>query len=213
MQNCPFRGPAGFAAFDAVAIASSLGGPEALCTLLKALPPSFPAAILVVQHLGRLAEVFRRRLEEVSPLPVQFAEQRVPIEPGKVYVAPPDQHFLVGADRTAIINREPKVKFCRPAAEILFTSVSASYRERALGVVLTGCNTDASIGAQSIKWMGGRVLAQDPSTCRAPGMPQAAIRTGAVDFVLPVPHIAAALVSLVMVPGVADYLQVKRSAA
>jgi two-component system, chemotaxis family, protein-glutamate methylesterase/glutaminase len=213
MQNCPYRGPSGFAAFDAVAIATSLGGPPALCTLLGALPADFPAALLVVQHLGRSGDVLQRRLAEVSPLPVLFAEHGRPIEPGKVYLAPPDHHFLVGADRRAIINHEAKVKFCRPAAEVLFTSVSALYRERALGVILTGCNTDGSMGAQTIRWMGGRVLAQDPSTCRAPGMPLAAIRTGAVDFVLPVPKIAAALVSLVMVPGVADYLQVKRSAA
>ena len=213
MQNSLSPASPRFAAFDAVAIAASLGGPEALSLLLARLPPDFPAAIFIAQHMGAGGEWLVSRLSRLSALPVHLANDGEPIIRGRVYLAPPDRHLLVAPTRRVIVNQEPKVKFCRPAAEPLFTSVAALYRDRALGVVLTGCNTDGSVGVQSIKWLGGRVLVQDPATCTAVGMPQSAIRTGAVDFVLPLEKIASALVGLVMVRGLADYLKVSRRAA
>jgi two-component system chemotaxis response regulator CheB len=213
MQNCPSSSPSGFAAFDAVAIAASLGGPEALSRIVASLPPNFPAALLVVQHRSSPDLWLDRKLAAVSTLPLRVPGNGEPVRPGSVYLAPPDYHMLVQPDRRLILTHDPKVKFCRPSAEPLFTTVGSVYRDRALGVVLTGCNTDGSLGAQSIKWMGGRVLAQDPETCRARGMPQAAINTGAVDFVLPLEKIVAALIALVMVPGCAEYFKVSRSAA
>jgi two-component system chemotaxis response regulator CheB len=129
------------------------------------------------------------------------------------YVGPADLHLLVTADRRIHLSDAAPVKFCRPAADRLFLSAAATYRERALGVVLTGCNTDGALGVQAIKWLGGRVLVQDPDTCRAGGMPRAAIATGQVDFALPIERIAAALVAMVMVPGAAEFFRVCPSAA
>jgi two-component system, chemotaxis family, protein-glutamate methylesterase/glutaminase len=197
-----------------VAVAASLGGPAALAQILSAVPPDFPAALLVAQHVSpKTAPAVVRYLGGFSPLPVSTAGQGELIQPGRVYVAPADVHLLVAADRRLELLQGPKVKFCRPSAEPLFASVAATYRERAIGLVLTGCNTDGSIGAQTIKWMGGRVLVQDPTGARAAGMPRAAIAARAVDFVLPLKMIPAALVALVMVPGIAEYLRVSPAAA
>jgi two-component system chemotaxis response regulator CheB len=90
------------------------------------------------------------------------------------------------------------VHFVRPSADLLFESVAASYRERAIAVVLTGSGSDGSMGVKAIKKMGGTVVAQDERSAEFPGMPGAAIHSGSVDFVLPLEEIAPALVTLVM---------------
>lgn len=215
MQNSPYADPVrrSYSAFDVVAVAASLGGPEALTQLLGLLPASFPADVLVIQHIAPSSNWLRSRLERVSTLPVKTVEGGELLTGGMVYLAPSDRHLLVNPERRLQLGTGPKVKFCRPSAEPTFASVAGMYRDRALGVVLTGCNTDGSMGAQMIKWMGGRVLVQDPATARASGMPNATIATGAVDFVLPIDGIAAALVSLVMARGVADYLRVASAVA
>lgn len=216
MQNClpvVVPQPRGFAAFDAVAIGASLGGPEALRTLLGGIPSDFPAAILVVQHLNRGRRPLPRYLELESPLPVKEAENGEPVRAGWVYIGPPDRHLVITAEQRILLSDGAPIKFCRPAAERLFLSAAAAYRERLLGVVLTGCNTDGAMGVQAIKWLGGRVLVQDPNTCRAPGMPRAAIATGQVDFILPIERIAAALVTMTMVSGAAEFFRVWPAAA
>lgn len=212
MEN---RLPSGdYCRFDVIAVAASLGGPAALSRILELLPADFPAAVLVAQHLSeKSAPIIIRHLAQHSALPISEASSGAQILPGRAYIAPPDQHLTVTADRRLQLARTPRVKFCRPAAEPLFASVAGTYRERALGVVLTGCNTDGAIGSQTIKWMGGCVMAQDPLQARAPGMPRAAIATGAVDYVVPLDKIPAALVALVMVRGVAEYLRVSPTAA
>jgi two-component system, chemotaxis family, protein-glutamate methylesterase/glutaminase len=213
MQNCPYSA-SGYNGFDLIVVAASLGGPAALARVLGELPPDFPAAIAVAQHVSVIsAPGVVQHLSQASALPVTVAQHGEPIVPGQVYVAPADQHLLITPDRRLCLAHTPKVKFCRPAAEPLFATAAGTYRQRALGLVLTGCNTDGAVGAQTINWMGGRVVAQDPSTARAGGMPRAAIASGAVDYVVPLDKIAAALVALVMVRGVAEYLKVVPTAA
>ena len=206
--------PAAFSAFDIVAIASSLGGPDALEVILTALPPDFPATVVLCQHLGTSQRsALPRLLGRRCRLSLAFARAGERLERGRVYLAPPDQHFLVGRDGSAVLTRSLKVKFCRPAADPLLVSAAAAYGARTLGLVLTGCNTDGAAGAQAIKWSGGMVLAQDRETSRAFGMPGAAIATGCVDLVLPLPAIGPALIALAMAPGAADFLRVPLRAA
>ena len=214
MQNCLYSPPTPYSGFDVITVAASLGGPAALGFILSALPAEFPAAIVIAQHVSdkSLPLIFHHLIRN-STLPVTIAQNGEWAAPGHVYLAPADRHLLMGADRRLLLTQHPKVKYCRPAAEPLFASVAATYRDRSLGLVLTGCNTDGAVGTQTIKWMGGRVLVQDPNTARAAGMPRAAIATGAVDYVVPLDHIPAALVALVMARGVADYLKVWSAAA
>ena len=213
MQNCP--SPAAvYSGFDVIVVASSLGGPAALARILSVVPADFPAGIVVAQHVSAISSpCVIQHLNRASTLPVSTATDDEPIAPGRVYLAPPDHHLLITLGRRLSLTRGPKVKFCRPAAEPLFATAAGTYRERTLGLVLTGCNTDGAVGAQTIKWMGGRVLVQDPLSARAPAMPKAAIAAGAVDYVLPLEKIADALIALVMVRGVAEYLRVVPTAA
>jgi two-component system chemotaxis response regulator CheB len=191
----PFAG----AAFDVVALASSAGGIAALSEILGSLPGDFPAAIVVVQHLdprhrSLMADILRRR----TALEVLQAGEGDHIRPGTVHIAPPDQHLLVNADGTLSLSHSELVHFVRPSADLLFESVAASYRQRAIAVVLTGTGSDGSMGIGAIKKMGGTVVAQDQASAEFSGMPGAAIRSGNADFVLPLDEIASALVTLVM---------------
>ncbi len=185
-------------AFDIVAVAASAGGLRALMKLLSALPSDFPAAVTVVQHLdpthrSLMADILGRH----SLLAVKHAEEDDLIQPGTVFVAPPDRHLLANADGRLSLSRTELVHFVRPSADLLFESVAASYKDRAIAVVLTGTGSDGAAGLQAVKKMGGTVIAQDEASSEFFGMPGAAIRSGHVDFVLPLDEIAPALIRLV----------------
>lgn len=186
------------AAFEIVAIATSAGGLSALSTVLGGLPSDFPTAIVVVQHLdprhrSLMADILSRR----TPLTVQQAAVDARLQPGTVYIAPPNRHLLVNPDGTLSLTQTKLVHFVRPSADLLFDSVAASYQDRAIAVVLTGTGSDGGMGVKAIKAMGGTVIAEDQDTAEFSGMPQTAIRTGSVDFVLPLSEVAPALITLV----------------
>jgi two-component system chemotaxis response regulator CheB len=136
-------------------------------------------------------------------LQVKQAEEGEQVCPATVYIAPPNRHLLVNSDGTLSLSQSELVHFLRPSADLLFESVAASYRDRAIAVVLTGTGSDGAMGVRAIKKMGGTVLAQNETTAEFFGMPSAAIQSGSVDFVLPLDEIPAALVTLVM-KGVAE---------
>jgi two-component system chemotaxis response regulator CheB len=114
-----------------------------------------------------------------------------------VFIAPPDRHLLVNPDGRLSLARTELVHFVRPSADLLFESVAASFKDRAIAVVLSGTGSDGVGGIRAIKKMGGTVVAQDEATSEFFGMPGAAIQTGTVDFVLPLDDVAAALTQLV----------------
>jgi two-component system chemotaxis response regulator CheB len=118
--------------------------------------------------------------------------------PGRVWIAPPNRHLLVNSDGTLSLTQSELVHFVRPSADLLFESVAASYKERAIAVVLTGSGSDGSMGVKAIKKMGGTVIAQDEASSQYFGMPGAAIHTGQVDFILSLDDISPALITLVM---------------
>jgi two-component system chemotaxis response regulator CheB len=185
-------------AFDIVAFAASAGGVFALTETLGKLPGDFPATIVVVQHLdprhrSLMPQIFGRR----SNLPVYQAIEGMHVEPGNVYLAPPDRHLLINRDGSVSLTQTELVNFVRPSADLLFESVAAAYGERAIAVVLTGAGKDGSMGVTAIKKKGGTVIVQDEATSEFFGMPSAAIRTGTVDFVLSIDEIPGALLTLV----------------
>jgi two-component system, chemotaxis family, protein-glutamate methylesterase/glutaminase len=203
-----------FAAFDIVAIAASLGGIDALGRVLSTLPSDFPAAIAIVQHLSASSSgMVPKILARHCALPVDHPQDEEALCPGRVYVAPPDQHFFITRTGRASVLRSPRVKFTRPAADPLLVSAAQCYGARTLGVVLTGASSDGAAGVQAIKWTGGMVLAQDQGSSLAFAMPRAAIATGCVDMVLPISVMGSAIVALVMARGAAEFLRVPLHAA
>jgi two-component system, chemotaxis family, protein-glutamate methylesterase/glutaminase len=179
-------------------VAASAGGLNAISLLVRTLPADFPVPVVIVQHLdprhrSLMADILNRR----TPLRVMQAKEGERIEAGRVYIAPPDRHLLVNADHTLSLTHTELVHFVRPSADLLFESVAASYKDRAIGVVLSGTGHDGAMGVEAIKKMGGTVVAQDKETSEFFGMPGAAAETGCVDFVLPLDQIGPALVTLV----------------
>src|SRR5262249_58778974 len=171
------------AAYDIVAIVASAGGLRALSHVLSAMRQDFPAALTVVQHLDqRHRSLMAELLSRQSRLPVKQAEDGDQLRPGAVYVAPPDRHLLVNPDGTLSLSKAELVHFLRPSGDLLFESVAASFKDRAIAVVLTGTGSDGAKGLQAIKKMGGTVVTQDEATAEFSGMPHAAIQTGQVDF-------------------------------
>ncbi|MFE6893644.1 chemotaxis protein CheB [Streptomyces sp. NPDC057694] len=184
--------------FEVVAVATSAGGIHALTELLGGLDADFPLPVLVVQHLDpRHRTVLAGILDRRTTLDVKLAEQDETARPGTVYIAPPDRHLLVGADGTLSLSQSELVHFLRPSADLLFESVAGTYGARAVAVVLTGTGNDGAMGVDAVKSRGGTVIAQDPQTAEFRGMPEAAMGTGAVDFVLPLEEIPAVIRGLV----------------
>lgn len=186
-------------AYEIIAIAASAGGLAALSKVLSGLPAGFPAAVVVVQHLdprhrSLMADILGRR----TPLQVKQAEAGETLQHGTIYIAPPDRHLLVNSDGTLSLTQSELVHFVRPSGDLLLESVAAGHKDRAIAVILTGTGSDASMGVRAIKKMGGTVIAQNEETSEFFGMPGAAIRTGAVDYVLSLDEVAGALVSLVV---------------
>jgi two-component system chemotaxis response regulator CheB len=185
--------------FDIIGFAASAGGLNALLQVISKLPDNFPTAIIVLQHLDRryrslLAEIVGRH----THLPVKQAEEGDTLQAGYIYIAPNNYHLLVNADGTLSLSQSALVHFVRPSADVLFNSIAESYQERAIAVVLTGTGQDGSLGVETIKNRGGTVIAQDEETSEFFGMPKAAIKTGKVDFIVPLSEISSMLISLVM---------------
>ncbi|MCI3270225.1 chemotaxis protein CheB [Streptomyces cylindrosporus] len=184
--------------FEVVAVASSAGGIHGLATLLSALDEGLPVPVLVVQHLDpRHRTVIAEVLDRRTPLDVKLAEDREQTLPGTVYIAPPDRHLLVGPDGILTLTDSELVHFVRPSADLLFESVAGAYRARAIACVLTGTGRDGAMGVDAVKSRGGTVIVQDPATAEFRGMPDAAVGTGRVDFVLPLEEIPAVIRGLV----------------
>jgi len=184
--------------YEILAVASSAGGVGALRDLLAALPADFPVPVVVVQHLDpRHETVIAEVLGRHTPLTVKVAEAEESVKRGVVYVAPPDHHLLVDAHGTLTLSHSALVHFVRPSADLLFESVAGAYGPRVIACVLTGTGSDGAMGVSAVKARGGTVLAQDPATAEFRGMPDAAVATGAVDFVLPLDEIAEVIVGLV----------------
>ena len=181
-----------------VVLAASAGGLHALSVVLGGLPADFPAALIVVQHrLPRhddgLIEILRAR----TALSVRDANPRRRLRPGVVHVAPPNLHVQVLPGAMLALDDGPPIEHVRPSANILFASAAAALGEAVIAVVLTGRGSDGADGVRAVRGAGGVVIAQDPATAEAAGMPLAAIATGCVAQIAPLEAISAALEALV----------------
>jgi two-component system chemotaxis response regulator CheB len=184
--------------FRIVVIAASTGGLDALSRILSQLGPVFPAAIAIVQHRpASFPTLLARVLQYHAKLRVKDAEDGEEIHPGIVYVAPPGIHLVVDARRRFALVDGLKVKRARPSGDMLFASAAEAFESQVIALVLTGGDRDGSTGISVVKQHGGTVISQDEGSAVASGMPQSAIATGDVDYVLPLAYIASALEELV----------------
>lgn len=176
--------------YELVAIGSSWGGLAALERLLGDLGEAFPVPVAIAQHRTavRQGASLQELLARHCRLEVCEAEDKQPIEPGRVYLAPPDYHLLVERGEL-VLSVDERVQFSRPSVDVLLESASDAYRERLVGVVLTGTNADGAQGLSVARARGALTVVQDPEDAERGEMPAAAIAAGAAQRVLPLTRI------------------------
>jgi len=183
---------------DVIAIGASAGGIEPLRELMRALPEGLPAALLVVVHLlptavSRLAPI----LDRAGSFEASTATDGERIEHGHVYVAPPDRHLLMRGGALQITDAPPENGH-RPAIDPLFRSVARHAGPRAIGVVLSGSQSDGAEGMRFVKEHGGATVVQDPEDALYPSMPRQACSATEIDRIVPASELASALHGLVV---------------
>ncbi|MBA3348579.1 MAG: chemotaxis protein CheB [Actinobacteria bacterium] len=188
--------------YDVIAIGASWGGLRAVSALLGDLSADVDATIVLAQHRGSDAHrgVLEGLLQQHVQRPVTEPDDKEPLERCHVYVAPADYHLLVENGHFALTT-DNRVQHSRPSIDVLFESVAASYRERAIGIVLTGANSDGAAGLAAIKATGGVAIVQDPSTAERRTMPDAAIAATEADAVLELEEIPKFLYGLCCLPS------------
>ena len=174
-----------------VCAGTSWGGLLALRRILHALGEGFTLPIVVVQHRHRDSDgLLADLLQDCTPRPVSEVEDKEPVEPGRVYVAPANYHLLIDEGHFALTT-DPPVRFSRPSIDVTFSAAADEYGAGAIGIVLTGANADGAEGLRRIAEAGGAAIVQDPDTAESPVMPRAALRavpearTLALDAIAP----------------------------
>ena len=183
--------------YEAIVIGVSAGGLSALNRILPDLPSDFALAVIIVQHMHATGDNFLASyLNDKCNLKVKEVDDKESILKNKIYIAPPNYHLLVEADRTFSLSIDEPVNYARPSIDVLFETAADVYKTNLIGVILTGANTDGSHGLKRIKETGGLSVVQDPSTAEADTMPKAAIAAVDVDYVLPLEEIGKVLTML-----------------
>lgn len=176
--------------FPIVVMASSTGGPATLMQFAPYFPRDFPGAVILVQHMpGNFTDQFSKQLGEVARIRVKEAEAGEIIVRGQLYVCPGSHHLRVSPTGRISLDDSARIGGYRPCADITLESTAEYAGPMAIGVILTGMGNDGAKGVQAVRAAGGYTVAQDESTAVIFGMPQEAIKTGAIDQVLPMESI------------------------
>ncbi len=180
-----------------VAVGASTGGTEALRVLLQALPQDAPGTVIVQHMPEKFTASFAQRLNGLCRVSVKEAENGDAVLRGQVLIAPGNRHLLLkrsGARYYVEVRDGPLVSRHRPSVDVLFRSAARYAGRNAVGVILTGMGDDGAKGLREMRDAGAFTIAQDEATCVVFGMPQEAIKAGAVKEVLPLEAIAARVV-------------------
>lgn len=185
-----------FQGYEIIVVGASWGGLAAVRTILAALPPDYDIPTVVVQHRHRDSDArLGRFIARHTHLQVCDIEDKTPVEPRRVYVAPPDYHTLVEQGFLSLSTDAP-VRYSRPSIDVMLMSAAAAYGHRTVGVILTGANADGAAGLRRVADVGGLTIVQDPATAEVPAMPQAAIAAVPQARVFPLDRIGGYLATL-----------------
>lgn len=162
---------------EAIVIGASAGALPALKVILPQLPADYPLPIIIVVHLvkdqpNKLTEL----LQHNCKLSIKEAQDKENLIPGVVYLAPPDYHLLIETNKSLSLSYDEPVLYSRPSIDVLFETAADAYRERLVGIVLTGANSDGSNGLKHVEQLGGMVIVQDPNEAEVDIMPLKAIK-------------------------------------
>jgi two-component system, chemotaxis family, protein-glutamate methylesterase/glutaminase len=189
--------------FEALAIGSSTGGPQALFEVLGAIRSTVTRPIFVTQHMpATFTTILAEHIARSTRWPAAEAVDGEPVRAGRVYIAPGDYHMVVdggkGGEKLLHLSRAPAENFCRPSVDPMLRSLAQAYGRRLLCVILTGMGSDGRKGGEAVIAAGGSVLAQDEATSVVWGMPGAVASAGLCSAVLPLPEIGPFICKLAM---------------
>ena len=187
-----------------IIIGSSTGGPRALQRVIPLLPSNLHAPVLIVQHMPPgFTKSLAERLNAQSMIKVREAMEGDILQSGTVYIAPGDFHMIVKQLRingelkeVIALTKGEKVQGVRPSVDVLLNSITSIYGQNSLGVILTGMGSDGSDGIKKLKLAGGKVIAEDESTCVVYGMPRSVIDQKLADYILPINRIAESIAQI-----------------
>jgi two-component system chemotaxis response regulator CheB len=191
----PFQTPKAVTDVDIVVLGISTGGPQALRYLVPQFPADFPVPLVMVLHIpvGYTA-LFAEKLAELSRIPVKEAYEGCPVQRGQALLAPGGQHLSFRRNPSGQVvvqlSSQPSDKPHRPSVDVLFQSAAEVYRDRVLGVVMTGMGNDGTQGAAWIKARGGTILTEDEKSCVIYGMPRSVVEAGLSDGAIPLESMA-----------------------
>lgn len=180
--------------YEAIVMGCSAGGLSALQRVLPGLDPLLRVPVVVCCHTGSPdVSLLVDLLGRSSSLPVAEARERAPAERGIVHVAPSGYHLLVEDDFHFSLSVDAKVSFARPSIDVLFQTAADAWRERVVGVLMTGANADGAHGLAAIRRAGGYAIVQDPRDAESDAMPLAGLHIAGANACLPLDAIAAKL--------------------
>ena len=183
--------------YEAIVIGVSSGGMNALKFIFSALPAGFRLPIIIVQHISAHSDnEWINILNDKSNLTIKEADEKEKIEIGNVYIAPANYHLLIENDKTFSLTIDEYVNFARPSIDVLFESAADAYKNKLIGVILTGSNNDGTKGIKRIKELGGMAIIQDPEIAESSIMPASAIAAIQPDYILSLEKIVQLLIKI-----------------
>jgi len=183
--------------YEAIVIGVSAGGMNALKFIFSVLPSGFSIPIIIVQHVSaRSDNEWIKLLNDKSNLTIREADEKEKIETGNVYIAPANYHLMIENDKTFSLTIDEYVNFARPSIDVLFESAAEAYKDKLIGIVLTGSNSDGTNGIMRIMECGGLAIIQDPKTAESSTMPASAIAAIQPDYILSLKKIVQLLIEL-----------------
>ena len=183
--------------YEAIVIGVSAGGMNALKFIFSVLPSGFSIPIILVQHVSaRSDNEWIKLLNDKSNLTIREADEKEKIETGNVYIAPANYHLMIENDKTFSLTIDEYVNFARPSIDVLFESAAEAYKDKLIGIVLTGSNSDGTNGIMRIMECGGLAIIQDPKTAESSTMPASAIAAIQPDYILSLKKIVQLLIEL-----------------
>ena len=171
--------------FKVVAIGGSAGSLEVVLHIVERLPANPGAIFIIILHRKNDREsILQTLIAQKTRLKVVEVEDKEVIVPGTIYLAPPDYHLLIENELNFSLDGSEKINFSRPSIDVTFESVAEMFKDRVIGILLSGSNADGAQGMERIKNMGGRTIAQNPDTAEVGYMPQQAIKMQCVDDIV-----------------------------
>ena len=182
--------------FKVVVIGGSAGSLEVVLHIVEQLPANPKAVFIIILHRKNDKEsILQSLIAQKTTLTVIEVEDKEMIHPDTIYLAPPDYHLLIENETIFSLDGSHKINFSRPSIDVTFESVADMFKDRVIGILLSGSNADGAQGLFTIKNMGGRTIAQNPDTAEVGYMPQQAIKMECVDYVLDGDQIAITLLN------------------